>query len=249
MRRRLRHLVHAILLTLGASMGIPAASSGLQVSPVSLTLSAERNADGLWLSNTGARLVHAQVRVYAWTQNSGNDELSPSTELIVSPPMLELQPGARQLIRVIRASAPPVGADTLEAAYRLAIDELPVGDQNGQGLQFVLHYSVPVFLAPSGNGQATPELQWTLQRDGAHVVLRASNTGNTHAQIAQLSFVDGTGHRTQINDGLFGYVLPGATRRWTLVQPATTFAGGGALEARINGAPMTHAIELVDGAR
>src|SRR5574337_2035401 len=41
-------------------------ASGLQVAPVSLTLKATQQADGLWLSNTGENVVHAQVRVYRW---------------------------------------------------------------------------------------------------------------------------------------------------------------------------------------
>ena len=44
-----------------------AAASGLQVSPVSLTLPPTQAADGLWLSNTGDNVVNAQVRVFRWT--------------------------------------------------------------------------------------------------------------------------------------------------------------------------------------
>jgi fimbrial chaperone protein len=225
-----------------------ALASGLQVAPVSLSLKAVQNAGGLWLSNTGDSPVHAQVRVYHWNQASGTEQLVPSRGLVVSPPMLEIQPGERQLIRVIRVDAPPSGTAAAEDAYRLAIDELPIDAQGKKGLQFVLHYSVPVFVEPAGAAPTGPQLQWSLQREGDQVALQVANTGNSHAQLAGLSFVNRSGRRTEINGGLLGYVLPGATMRWTLKQPAANFAGGGTLEARINGAQAAKAISLADRA-
>lgn len=237
-----------VLLACLVAVASTAQASGLQVSPVSLTLQATDNAQGLWLSNTGDNVVHAQVRVYHWTEQDGAEQLTPSTGLVISPPMVEIQPGAKQLIRVIRVGAPPSGAGAVEDAYRLAVDELPVDVQRKQGLQFVLHYSLPVFIEPVGVVQVEPKLQWSMQRAGDHVVLQASNSGTGHAQIANLGFVNRSGRRITINDGLFGYVLPGATIRWTLKQPATDFAGGGTLEASVNGAPVTQAIPLADSA-
>jgi fimbrial chaperone protein len=223
-----------------------ASASGLQVAPTTLSLKASQNADGLWLSNTGDSVVHAQVRVYHWTQNSQGDQLVPSTGLVISPPMLQLAIGDRQLIRVIRVGAPPNGAGAVEDAYRLAIDELPIDAQGKRGLQFVLHYSVPIFVEPAGTAGASPQLQWSLQRNGEHVMLQVSNHGDRHAQLAGLSYIDGTGHRTDLTLGLLGYVLPGATMRWMLKPSAAVFAGGGTLEAMINGEKATQNLSLAD---
>jgi len=236
-----------LLAALGCAVG-PVWASGLQVSPVSLTLQASQNAQGLWLSNTGDGVVHAQVRVYHWTQTGGAQQLTPSRGLVISPPMLEIKPGQKQLIRVIRIGVPPNGAGAVEDAYRLAIDELPIDVQGKKGLQFVLHYSVPVFVEPVGAAKTGPQLQWSLQPEGDHVVLQVANHGTGHAQIAQLGFMNSAGGRIEINGGLFGYVLPGATVRWTLKQPASDFAKGGTMEARINGAQATQAISLAGGA-
>nr|WP_274708929.1 fimbria/pilus periplasmic chaperone [Variovorax sp. S12S4] len=124
-----------------------ASASGLQVSPVTLTLQASQNAEGLWLSNTGDTVVHAQVRVYQWTQEDGAEKLTPSRELLVSPPMVQLDASARQLIRVIRTGVP---AGPVEGSYRVIIDELPVEMKEKKGLQLVLRYSVPIFIAAAG---------------------------------------------------------------------------------------------------
>lgn len=239
-----------LLLCAGLALaGSGAWASGLQVAPVSLTLQPAQHADGLWLSNTGTDQIHAQVRVYRWTQADGADQLTPSQELVISPPMLGIKPGDRQLIRVIRIGAPPSGNNAVEAAYRLAIDELPVQTPGKRGLQFVLHYSVPVFVEPQGKAEVTVNLHWQLLRDGEHMVLVVSNTGTGHAQLAELTYVNGKGKRTTIAGGLLGYVLPGATMRWPLKQPASDFAESGTLEATINGAQATQTLPLADRAR
>ncbi|AIY41363.1 Sigma-fimbriae chaperone protein [Collimonas arenae] len=248
----------SLLICLLAAVG-KVDASGLQVAPTTVSLKATQNADGLWLSNTGDNVVHAQVRVYHWTQDGQGDQLTPSRGLVISPPMLELGIGERQLIRIIRTGAPPNGADAVEDAYRLAIDELPI-DTSGKkeqqfdtpskkGLQFVLHYSVPIFVEPVATSIAPSQLQWSLERDGDHVMLVVSNRGGSHAQLAGLNYVDPTGRRTEITPGLLGYVLPGATMRWMLKPSAAVFAAGGTLEAMINGAKSAQHLSLADRSR
>ncbi|WP_267120372.1 fimbrial biogenesis chaperone, partial [Xanthomonas sacchari] len=123
-----------------------AVAASLQVAPTSVSLRAEETAQGLWLSNSGDVPLRAQVRVFRWQQRDGEDVLDPSDRIALSPPMLQLAPHARQLVRVIRLDpAPAAGED----AYRILVDELPSQDASGNasaGLQFVLRYSVPVFL-------------------------------------------------------------------------------------------------------
>jgi fimbrial chaperone protein len=243
---RLRHAV--LLAALGLACGI-AGASGLQVSPVSLTLPATQNADGLWLSNTGDNVVHAQVRVYHWTQENGEDKLTPTRSLLVSPPMLQLEVADRQLIRAIRIGAPPTGPSAAEDAYRVIIDELPVDMQGKKGLQFVLRYSVPIFISPAGPDAGAPQLKWTLYREEGHATLEVANSGLTHAQLANLSYVDAAGQRTEAHAGLLGYVLPGARMRWSLKSPPSAFAAGGMFEAMINGNTEQPNVSLADRAR
>lgn len=224
-----------------------AMASGLQVSPISLSLQAKENASGLTLSNTGDNAVHAQVRVYQWSQNEKGDQLTPSRGLLASPPMIELQPGENQLIRVIRASAPPSGVGAVEASYRLSIDEIPIksAEQNA-GLQFALSYSLPVFVNPVGITETSPKLQWyyRLQPDGKQIELSVKNSGNGHAQLAGLSLIDSTGNHIDIHQGLLGYVLPGATMQWTLKIPPSTLTTGGKFKVMINGTQTTQDVNL-----
>jgi fimbrial chaperone protein len=249
-----------VLLAATFAAASHAAATGLQVAPTSLSLAASQNADGIWLSNTGSGPLHAQVRVYEWTQEAATDQLKPSHGLAISPPMLELAPGARQLVRVIRVGAPPSGN---EVAYRVIVDELPVDEPDKSAsadpapvdtaskgaLKFVLRYSIPVFIAPAGNPVIAPQLSASLHQGGAKPVLEATNTGSMHAQLGNLVFVDAAGKRSELVPGLLGYVLPGQTMRWPIDAPAGVLAQGGHLQSRINGEASERALAPVDPAR
>jgi len=224
----------AVALTLVLANGVfltPTHAASLQLAPTSLSLSAQQTADGLWLSNSGSTPVQVQTRAYRWTQHDGQEQLEPTQDLVVSPPMRTLAAGERQLIRVIRARPAPSGQ---EQCYRIIVDELPSADADRKGMQFVLRYSVPIFLLPAGSTDPTPRLtaQVVAASDG-NAQIQISNTGNGHAQVADLRHqVDGA-PKTALN-GLVGYVLPGQTMRWSLGAPLSQFDRG-AIIARING--------------
>ncbi|MFC0152272.1 molecular chaperone [Xanthomonas dyei] len=232
--------LRAWLVPLGLALGLslsgtwllpPARAASLQLAPTSLTLSAEQTADGLWLSNSGGAPVQVQTRAYRWTQRDGQDQLDPTQEILISPPMRTLAAGERQLIRVIRAGPAPTRQ---ELCYRIIVDELPSADADRKGMQFVLRYSVPIFVLPHGKTEHTPSLsaQVVAGTDGT-AQIQISNSGSGHAQVADLQHrVDGA-TKTTLN-GLVGYVLPGQTMRWSLGAPLAQF-GRGSIVARING--------------
>ncbi|MDF4003693.1 molecular chaperone [Luteibacter sp. PPL552] len=202
-------------------------ASGLQVAPIGLRLTGDTPAQALWLTNTGADPIHAQVRVFRWTQHDGKDLYEPSGDLVVSPPMTTIAAGSRQMVRVIRQAAPP---DGVEASYRVIVDELPI--DTPKGLAFVLRYSIPVFVAPKDDAsvRATLDATWTDTPDGPR--LRVRNEGNGHAQIANLVHVDSQGHRMVVLPGLVGYALPDSAMSWA-VPPHVPREG--TWKARVNG--------------
>lgn len=212
----------------------PVAAAGLQVSPVSVTLTAQETADGLTLSNVGDATVHAQVRVYRWRQGAEGDVLEPSTGLAISPPMVALEPGRSQLVRVIRTGQVPT-AGAAEDAYRIVVDELPIADPDARGgLAFVFRYSLPVFVEPAGP-EAKPELAWKLVEVDGRIALEVRNSGRKHAQVADVAVRWSDGERTELAPGLLGYALPGTSVTWGTAEAWREGASIGSLEVRING--------------
>src|SRR5690554_2361926 len=76
-----QYVAGVTLLTLVA-VGAPALAAGLQISPISITIPADKKADEIWLRNTSAEVVHAQVRVYHWSQDQGEDVLVPEQSMV-----------------------------------------------------------------------------------------------------------------------------------------------------------------------
>ena len=197
--------------------GTAAHGANLQISPVSISFQPGQNSAGIQLQNNGDTPLYGQVRVYAWDQRDGVDALTPTTQLVASPPIIEIAARSSQTIRLVRRgatagqTAAPGGA---EQTYRILIDELPRGDPLQGNVAIRLQYSVPAFVLP-GDAQAAPNIEWTtFQRAGAWH-LRARNTGALHAQIGATS-VNVGGRNAVLSKGLLGYALPGRAREWPL---------------------------------
>ena len=78
-----------------------ALAATLQVAPVTLDLQSDQRAAAVYLTNSGKAAIHAQIRVYEWTQKNGKDVLVATGEVVSSPAMTSLAPGQQQLVRII----------------------------------------------------------------------------------------------------------------------------------------------------
>ncbi len=211
--RRRRYLAAALLCASAAVSGTALHAATLQVSPVTLELAPDAPATGITLRNPGDRPIYGQVRIYRWTQEQGDDVLTPSQELAASPPLLQITGQSDQLVRLVRVSRNKL---TRERSYRVLIDELPMPDSPvTSGITIRLRYSIPVFLMPETNA-APPKLTWNLVRSDTGWLLRVANEGDRHAQIAAVRLIDDAGRPYEITAGLLGYALAGSTRQWSL---------------------------------
>lgn len=204
---------------------------------------AARQAGGLTLTNNGEQPLTVQLRAFRWTQVGGEDVLEPTSDLALSPPLLELAPGADQLVRIVRLGPPPAG----EVAYRVVVDELPLeqaADTGRPGVRLVLRYSIPVFIAPVGDPGTAPTLHARVAGEGGDRRFELENLGTGRAQVSDLALVAPDGRRQVIASGLSGYVLPGQRRHWELPGvPAA--AEGGTINARINGEASERALAVL----
>lgn len=230
------------LLTLGVPDGHGAT---LQVSPVIVNLLPSQPATTLTLGNSGELPIHGQLRLYAWAQRNGENVLTPTRALIASPPIIRIEPGERQIVRLVRAARSPAQR---EQSYRLLVDELPpVGLPPGEGVSIRLRYSVPVFVQASR--EHSPELHFDL--DIARRQLAVRNDGARHAQLGATRVRDATGRSVELAHGLLGYVLAGQTRRFAVRWPSgSPPIAPFTVESRIDAVPMRFAAdEASDGTR
>lgn len=198
-----------------------ARAGALGINPVRLTLEPGRATGALTVRNDSAEPTVVQIEVTRWSQPDGTEQLQPTRELLATPPIFDLAPGATQVVRVgLRGSVPE---ERRERAYRLLLKEVPPAPGSAaKGVQIALNISLPVFVLPAGPALPAVSLRWQARRIDGGLWLRADNDGPVHVQVNGLSLAS-AGRLPRFTPG---YLLPGAHREWQVRQEA---AAGSAL--------------------
>lgn len=190
---------------------LTAHAANFVVSPVRVGLSPTQTSAALTVtSETTDEPVVVELRTIAWSQKDGEDIYMPTSELIATPPIFHLEPGASQVIRVALRRPP---ASNQETAYRLLLREVPPPSKPGfVGIHIALEMSLPVFAKP--RSPTTPALRWKLEsQPGGAIGLSVRNEGSAHVQIADLKLMAPGGQQPVGTFSQFAYVLPGESHQ------------------------------------
>jgi fimbrial chaperone protein len=211
----MRHYAAMVcVLASAAAFWLPPASAGsFSISPLRMDLSQQSTTAALTVRNEDAAPVIVQAEAFAWSQSAGEDTLEATKDLLVSPAVFTLPPKGAQLVRVaLRRPADP----KRELSYRLTLLEVPPqASPDFTGLTVALKVSLPVFVASMSPSPA--ELAWSATRNsGGELVLHVVNDGETHARILNYTLAPTTGTAAPLQESVAAYVLPGATRSWTI---------------------------------
>ena len=199
-----------------AAFGLSPTSAGagtFSISPLRAELSASAQTAALTIRNQESTPVVVQAEVMLWEQVGGEDRLTPTRELLVSPAVFTLPADGAQLVRV--ALRGPVDPQR-ELSYRLLLTEVPQQANPGfTGLNVALRLSLPVFVAPTA--KASPALDWSASRDlEDRIAITASNTGNAHARVISFSAAPAAQAAEAVPNNVTAYILPGQARTWTI---------------------------------
>ena len=191
-----------------------AVAQALSVLPVNIFLQPDQKATTLTVTNQGTSATAIQIRGYAWSQKTGEDELTPSDDVVVSPPIATIAAGSTQVVRLIlRKSAP-----AQEVTYRILVDQIPPPAEPGI-VHVVLRLSIPVFSLPTT--RALPHVQFHVERKDDKLFLVAVNDGNSHDVIRDVVLTTSDGVKFKAESNGSPYILAGATRRWPITLPAS----------------------------
>jgi fimbrial chaperone protein len=205
----------AIAKALAAILVIPltslaAGAQALAVLPVNIFVQPGQKASTLTVTNQGTTETSIQIRAFAWNQPDGEDQLTTSDVVVVSPPLATIAAGATQVIRLILRQ-PPQGA---EATYRILVDQIPPPAEPGT-VHIVLRLSIPIFVQPTT--RAVPHLQFHVESDGGQVYLVGTNDGLRHEVIRNIELSTSDGRTLKADSSSTPYILAGVTRRWHIV--------------------------------
>lgn len=187
------------------------------VNPVRLTLSATQTVAAVTVKNVGTDATVVQLETSSWTQHDGQDVLASTDEILATPPIITIPPGASRIIRVgLRRQPDPQH----ELTYRLFLREVPPPEPIAQGLRVALLISMPVFVVPPH--VAGPQVAWrALRAPDGNIRLQARNTGRSHIQLGQLEIGTASGGSTVATRNMADYLLPDNGREWTVTAKST----------------------------
>jgi fimbrial chaperone protein len=214
-----------VLLCTPASL---AAAGSLGVGPTLVELTAKQPVAVLKVRNTGDSPSIVQMETLAWHQDDGNDNYIATDELLATPEVFELAPGAQREVRVGLRSA---NVTDNERSYRVYVREVPPKTgKTEQQLSFAVRIGVPVF-ASRAKRAGNDKLSWKLQPgDSGCPKLALRSLSPSRQRISRLRLTAG---RTILWDSDAPvYVLAGATR---LVEVANCELVQGATELHVTG--------------
>ena len=243
--------IPALLLALALPLAQAHAAASILVWPVDPVIEHDERAAALWIENRGNAPSLLQLRIFAWSQEDGADRYADQAEIVGTPPMIRIEPGKRQLVRLTRIIPTPPG---VERAFRVVIDEVPMQAAPetpaapAVGLKFQFRYSIPLFVYGEGlwwkiradrrrNPQSAgqPDLSWRIFVQNGQKSLEIRNGGTVHARLTGAYFRQG-GTELPLAQGLFCYVLAGSSILRPIADGATATA---TLNATVNGSPRT----------
>lgn len=191
----------------------------LTIMPLVLDVRPPQVGDNVIVRNGSQMPVRLQVRVFRWQQRGGKDYYAPTTDVIVNPPFIEVQPGARATARVTRVSKQPL---TGEESYRVFVDQIPVSSLRTAragivtpGINMALRQIIPVFFRP-GSGPASANQSQNQSQNGLIFTaeaarggfnITASNSGANRIRISDVNLV-ANGAVIGGKANLAGYALP-----------------------------------------
>ncbi|ENU48310.1 fimbria/pilus periplasmic chaperone [Acinetobacter nosocomialis] len=187
----------------------------IRLSPVTVEILSNQSASSISLYNQSNESADLQVRIFEWTQNNGQDQLTPTDEINISPPFLKLKPNESYNLRVVRINPEPISG---EKTYRIIIDELPKpvdSRKASQGVNVLLRSSLPVFVV---NKDAITQLNWKIDTHQKEPSLNINNVGNRHALLNDLTLVDNTENKSypiKVNT-VNGYILAKQAKSYSI---------------------------------
>lgn len=152
-----------------------------------------------------------------WTQNAeGGDVYTPSSDLVVTPPLLRVEAGVPRIVRIGTLREP----GDVERSYRVFLEEQAPANAEGAGatIAVVIKFGVPVFVAPRSERVAgSAEI---VERKRGWITMQVKNTGNVHFNVEAI-----TANGVPVKDVSSWYLLPGTARRYDLAIPPEACAG------------------------
>ena len=202
-----------VVLVFGIAAVAPVVAGQFSVTPVHIYMAPKDRAVAVTITNEGNEELVMQSDLYLWKQKpDGQDDLTLTEELFLSPPIIKLAPKARQVVRLARVIR---AANAEQLTYRLIVREIPEARpaKAGLELQIALAFSLPIFITPPS---AQGKLVCGAERVSPDTVKAScTNSGNAHLRPTAIQINTPSGEKIA-SDDVGAYILQGVTRGFEL---------------------------------
>lgn len=204
-------------------LATPAWAGQFSVTPVRIFMATKDRAVAVTITNEGDEQLVMQADLFLWKQKpDGQDDLTLTEDMFLSPPIIKLAPRGRQVVRLARIKA----ANTNEQlTYRMIVREVPEAKpaKPDLQLQIALAFSIPVFISPPG---VKAKMDCAVERAAADTIKAVcQNTGNAYTYPVALQLTSSAGENIAGRDS-GGYILPGIKRSFDIKREGAPIPGG-----------------------
>jgi fimbrial chaperone protein len=197
----------------------PAYPGTFKVAPVGAVFPAGKKMASLTVTNAGETSALIQVELFDWEQKEGKDVLTPTTDLLASPPVFTVPGGKNQVLRIALKKRTDA---IMEKTYRIFLTEVPVKEGNESRVNVAMRLSLPVFVEPD---VPVRDFAWKIRNEnGEKALLTLENRGNIHAQVGTVHIFNCGRKDEQLYEAKLGeYIFGGRTKSWDVaLKPAAS---------------------------
>lgn len=200
---------HAAGALVSAMLSLTApAAIAVTIAPVMVELSAQKSVVSVRVLNDSTAAMTFQAQTLLWQQPEGEDQYSPTPDLLVAPAIAVIAPGASQIFRVTLRR--PTSAVS-ERAYRLILEDVSIETTPQPGVvNLRFRHNLPLFVLP--RNKPFSSAKWSRCAAPANkTCIRIDNQGNSRVRLSNIS-VEGQDWHKSLGGGVT--VLAGAWRQW-----------------------------------
>jgi len=195
----------------------PALAGRFSVAPIRIDFGASLRIGAVTVTSEDDHPLVFKNSPSLWTQNAdGGDVYTPTSDLVVTPPLLRVETGEPRIVRIGTVREP----GDVERSYRVFLEEQAPANPEAGGatIAVVIKFGVPVFVAP--RSERIAGVAEIVERKPGRVTLQIKNSGNVHFNVETI-----TANGVAVKDVSSWYLLPGATRRYDLAIPPDACTG------------------------
>ena len=195
----------------------PALAGRFSVAPIRIDFGASLRIGAVTVTSEDDHPLVFKNSPSLWTQNAdGGDIYTPTSDLVVTPPLLRVEAGEPRIVRIGTLREP----GDVERSYRVFLEEQAPANPEAGGatIAVVIKFGVPVFVAP--RSERIAGVAEIVERKPGRVTLQIKNSGNVHFNVETI-----TANGVAVKDVSSWYLLPGATRRYDLAIPPDACTG------------------------